>query len=119
MCSRFDTGFLAAFGTLLKELGQEITYTPKGGEESSVYGIFNELSSDYTQEPDAIFSLRRAEIKVACADVSSPTNGDAFSVDGVVWTVAYITSSAGDVFTIVCTRPEERRKTRAGEVLWR
>lgn len=119
--SAFDDRFEVAFSALLGELGDDITYTPKGEdvEDVETTAVFRELPIDLQQDPDAIMWLRHAEVKVPASVVTAPAKGETITIDSVVWTIAYIQSSDGGVFTLHCTRPEEQRRVRAGEVLWR
>jgi len=118
------TDMLADLAAVLDtdEAGEEIAYTPAGGEETTIAALFDDGPGELTVrlDEDSAHDAREATVLIRTDDengITEPGRGDTFTRGGEQWGVMEITGLRAGVYAVLrCRRQVGGRKIEAEDV---
>jgi len=77
----------AANESFADDFGEEVTYTPKGGEGQTITAILGPIKGDYYDESGGSAKVKVRQIEIEISDIAEPAMGDVVTAGGVNWEV--------------------------------
>ena len=111
MDSTFEKHMSDANDELLDEFGEQITYTPSGGQAVQIKASVSPVEIEKEEDETGRNEIKRRTVTVALADISSPAISDMVTVDGeeyVVGMIANLNSGVAEL-AVVSAAVESRR----------
>jgi len=97
-----------AWAAMVLTRGRTVTYTPHGGQGTSITAVWTESEVLAGYMPDSEQEVRLGLLRASALDVSDPDTRDTVTMDGVTWAVVFI----GRTSPIVDLQLETRRVRR-------
>lgn len=97
--SQFSDKFTEASGKLFDVMGDQVTYKPLRGSDSTVTIIYNELIGAFDTKQNANFHFIKSEIP-------NPQRGDYVVLNSKRWIFDDIRDSEDGTLEVKCSRPE-------------
>jgi len=85
----------AANTAIITKMGQAVTYTPDGGDDQAIDGVFTDAAGQYNNGERGETEIKTATLLINSSDVATVGVDDVATVGGVRYRVEHYSDAAG------------------------